>query len=84
MLKLLGSRILLNKLEKEETTSSGIILATETRTAVKFEIMEVGDDTTLVQKGQKVLMAEFDPDEVFLDGEKLYVADELDVIAICA
>lgn len=88
----LGSKVVLQPLEKEKVTQSGIVIpdtADKTR-PVQGTVVAVGpgaltDDGTLlpmsVKVGDVVLFKKYGPDEVEVEGVTYLVADESDILA---
>jgi chaperonin GroES len=91
-LKPLGDRLVVKPLEEEEVTPSGIVLPeTAKEKPQKGEVLAVGpgardDDGKRiamdVAKGEKVLFAKYAGTELKLDGEKLLILRESDILAI--
>jgi len=89
----LGSKVVLQPLEKEKVTQSGIVIP-DTASAerpVQGTVVAVGPGA-LDEKGERiasslkagdvVLFKKYGPDEVEIDGTKYLVADESDVLAV--
>ncbi|HEX9680040.1 MAG: co-chaperone GroES [Anaerolineales bacterium] len=93
-LKPLGDRLVVKPLEEEEVTPSGIVLPeTAKEKPQKGEVMAVGpgardeDGKRIpmdVSNGDKVLFAKYAGTEVKLDGEKMLILRESDILAILA
>jgi chaperonin GroES len=93
-LKPLGDRLVVKPLEEEEMTSSGIILPeTAKEKPQKGEVLAVGpgardeDGKRIamdVSQGDKVLFAKYAGTEIKMDGEKLLILRESDILAILA
>jgi chaperonin GroES len=91
-LKPLGDRLVVKPLEEEEITSSGIILPeTAKEKPQKGEVLAVGpgardeDGKRIameVSQGDKVLFAKYAGTEIKMDGEKLLILRESDILAI--
>jgi chaperonin GroES len=91
-LKPLGDRVVVEPLEKEERTASGIILPeTAKEKPQEGEIIAVGpgrrdDDGKLVpmdvKKGDTVLYAKYAGTEVKIEDKKLLILKESDILAI--
>jgi len=90
-IKPLGSRVVVKPIEQESKTKSGIIIPdTAKEKSHQAEVIAVGpgeyDDGKLVpmtlKVGDKVLYKEYAGDEFKLDGEKVMVLKEEDIIAI--
>lgn len=91
-LKPLGSHIVLEPVDQEKMTKSGIVLpenASEKPTQGTIVAVgpgkrnEKGEVITMsVKVGDRVLFKKYGPDEIELDGKKYLVGDEDDVLAI--
>ncbi len=91
-LKPLGDRVVVEPLEKEERTASGIILPeTAKEKPQEGEILAVGpgrrdEDGKLilmdVKKGDTVLYAKYAGTEVKIEDKKLLILKESDILAI--
>ena len=91
-LKPLGDRVVVEPLEQEEMTASGIVLPeTAKEKPQKGEIMAVGpggrdDDGKRivmdVSVGDVVLFAKYAGTEIKVDGKKLLILKENDILAI--
>jgi len=91
-LKPLGDRLVIKPLEGEEVTPSGIVLPeTAKEKPQKGEVLSVGpgardeDGKRIamdVKAGDKVLFAKYAGTEIKIDGEKLLILRESDVLAI--
>jgi chaperonin GroES len=92
-IKPLGGRILVQPLEEEEVTESGLIIP-DTADKEKPQqgvvvalgtgkVTEDGDEMDFrVEVGDKVLFKKYSPDEVEMGGEEYLVMDEDDVLAV--
>jgi chaperonin GroES len=90
--KPLGGRVLIDPIEQEETTSGGIILPeTAKEKPQEGKILAVGpgdrDDEGKrialdVKVGDKVLFAKYSGTEVKMDGKKLLILRESDILGI--
>jgi len=91
-LKPLGNRLIVEPIEQEEITASGIVLPESAKEKpMQGNVLAVGpgarnDDgkrTKMdVSKGDVVLYAKYGGTEVKLDGKKLLILKESDVLAI--
>jgi chaperonin GroES len=91
-LKPLGDRLVVKPLESEEVTASGIVLPeTAKEKPQKGEVLAVGPGARDeegkrikmdVAAGDKVLFAKYAGTEFKLDGEKVLILRESDVLAI--
>lgn len=83
--KPLGNRVLVRRLEEEET--GGIILPEEAKKDldyVRAEVVEIGTDMekVKVQKGDKVLLSTLAGTKLTLDGEEYYIVKSSDILAM--
>ena len=86
-LKPMADNVLLKQHEAEETTSSGIILATTSKEApAVFEVVAVGpgtkDVTMEVKAGDKVVVSKFSGNEIKLDGVEYKFVKQDDILAV--
>lgn len=91
-LKPLGDRLVIEPLEQEEITASGIVLPeTAKEKPQKGSVLATGPGardeqgrriTMDVQTGDTVLFAKYAGTEIKLDGKKLLILKETDVLAI--
>ena len=92
MLKLLGDRVIIRVLEKEEKTKSGIFLPdTAKEKPQEGEVVAVGAGKVYdngqrvaleVQVGDKVLFAKYAGTDVNIDGVDHLVLSERDILAV--
>lgn len=88
----LGEKVLLQRLEPEETTEGGIVLPdTAKEKPQRAEVVAVGDGRMLadgqradfqVRKGDKVLFASYSGTDINYEGEEYLLMDESDILAI--
>jgi chaperonin GroES len=91
-LKPLGDRLLVKPLEEEEVTAGGIVLPeTAKEKPQKGEVLAVGpgsrDDSGNrvpmdVSEGDKVLFAKYGGTEIKINGDKLLILRESDILAL--
>ncbi len=91
-LKPLGDNIVVKGLTKEETTKSGIILpdTIDKEKPEQGEVLAVGPGkyqngqlvNMEVKVGNKILFKKYGPDEFKIDGEKVLVISQDDVVGI--
>lgn len=87
MLKPLADRVVIKMLEGEETTKSGIILASSAKEKPQFaEVLEVGSGTEKVKmevkKGDKIVVSKYAGTEVKYEGNDLIIVNQNDILAI--
>lgn len=88
----LGDKVLVQRLEAEETTAGGIVLPDTAREKPKRgTILKVGDGRLLdtgerqplqVKEGDQVLFTSYAGTEVKVSGEEMIIMDESDILAI--
>ena len=88
----LGEKVLIKRLDAEETTTGGIVLPdTAKEKPQRGTVLSVGDGKLLddgkrakfqVKKGDKVLFASYAGTEIKIGGEEYMLMDESDVLAI--
>ena len=91
MIKPLGSRVLIKMEEKEETTKSGIILASAAQEKPQIaEVIEVGPGEKVdgkleemnVKKGDNVIVSKYAGTEVKYEGIEYMIVKQDDILAI--
>ena len=89
--KPLGDRVVIKNCEAEETTKSGLILASTAKEKLQMAmVIAVGpggnvdgkEITMHVQAGQKVIYSKYAGTEVKVDGEELIIVRQSDILAI--
>ena len=87
----LGDRVVLKQLEAEETTKSGIVLASKSQEKPQeAEVVAVGPGGMVdgkevkmeVTVGDKVIYSKYSGTEVKLDGEEYIIVKQSDILAI--
>ena len=87
----LSDRVVLKQLEEEETTKSGIILASAAQEKPQeAEVIAVGPGGIVdgkevemqVKEGQKVIYSKYAGTEVKLDGEEYFIVRQNDILAV--
>jgi chaperonin GroES len=91
--KPLSDRVLVKPLAKDEVTKSGIVIpdTVEKERPERGEVIAVGPGKRLdsgelapvsLKVGDQVMFRKYGPDEVEVDGDKLLVLEERDIIAV--
>ena len=91
--KPLSNHLFIEPMEVDKTTKSGIVLpdTAEKEKPMQGKVIAVGPGkvnekgervTMSVKVGDKVLFKKYGPDEIEVDGKKLLVGDEEDILAI--
>ena len=87
----LGDRVVLKQFEAEETTASGIILASKSQEKPQqAEVVAVGPGGMVdskevvmqVKEGQKVIYSKYAGTEVKLEGEEYIIVRQNDILAV--
>ncbi|AYD39489.1 co-chaperone GroES [Clostridium fermenticellae] len=87
----LGDRVVIKRLEAEETTKSGIVLPGAAKEKPQeAEVVSVGPGGLVngkevkmeVKKGDKVLFSKYSGNEVKIDGEEYTILRQDDILAI--
>ena len=91
-IKPLGDRVVIKKLEAEETTKSGIVLtgSAKERPPQEAEVVAVGPGAMVdgnrvameVKIGDKVLYSKYAGTEVKVDGEEYTILKQEDILAV--
>jgi chaperonin GroES len=88
----LGDKVLIKRLEAEETTAGGIVLPDTAKEKPKRgTVLGVGDGKLLdtgerkplqIKKGDKVLFTSYAGTEIKVSGEEMIIMDEGDILAV--
>ena len=82
-LRPMADNILLKQIEAEETTSSGIILATTNKEKPAiYEVVSAGPDVKGIAAGDKVVVGNFVGNDIKLDGVDYKFVKLEDVLAV--
>ena len=82
-LKPMADNILLKAAEAQETTASGIILATTNKeTPGIYEVVSTGPGAPLVKPGNKVVVGNFVGNDIKLDGEDYKFVKQDEILAV--
>ena len=91
MLKPLLDKVVVKMLEAEETTKSGIILASNSKEKPQIaEVLEVGPGGLIdgkevkmyINKGSKVILNKYAGTEIKYEGENLIIVKQSDILAV--
>jgi len=80
-MKLLGKNIMIEQMEAQKKTSSGIITANNQKPN-EGNVIHVGDEITKIEEGDTVLFSEFRGSEIEYKGKKYLMLKEHDILAI--
>lgn len=86
-IKPLGARVVIKRLEAEEKTKSGLVIAGAAKEQPQMaEVLAVGPGTSEVKMevaaGDKVIFSKFAGTEVKMDGEDVIIVEQKDILAI--
>lgn len=89
-LKPLGSRLVIEKVEAEERTASGIVLPSSAQEQPQFAVVTaVGEEIDkdektkgAVKAGDKIIYAKYSGTEVKIDGKEYIIVKFSDVLAV--
>jgi chaperonin GroES len=85
MLKPIGKRVIIKKVEAEEKTASGIVLPSQAKEQPQIaEVVAVGAEVTEVKEGDKIVFKKYVGTEIKIDGEELTICEVSDILAIMA
>ena len=83
MLKPIGKRVVIKKLEAEEKTASGIVLPTQAKEKPQLaEIVSIGKEVDEVKVGDKVVFKKYVGTEIKVGNEELTICEMEDILAI--
>lgn len=88
----LGEKVLVKRLEAEETTAGGIVLPDTAKekpkrgtvlSVGKGRLLDTGERQPLqIKEGQQVLFTSYAGTDVKVDGEEMIIMDESDILAV--
>ena len=79
----LDDRVVLEQLEQDERTKSGIILPDSAQEKPKMaKVLAVGKAVKEVKEGDVVLYKSYGPDDVKVDNKEYMIAKEEDILAV--
>lgn len=79
----LADRVVLQQLDAEETTASGIILPDSAKEKpAEGKVMAIGAEVKEVKTGDTVLYSKYGPTEVKIDNQEYMVVKEEEILAI--
>jgi chaperonin GroES len=83
MLKPLADRVVVERMEQEARTASGIVLPeTSKEKPEEGVIIEIGKDVKEVKKGDQIVFGKYSPTEVKVDGRDYLIIKEEDILAV--
>lgn len=79
----LADRIVMEQLDAEEKTASGIVLPDSAKEKPKMaRVLAVGKEVKEVKTGDTVLYKSYGPDDVKVDGQDYLIGKEEDLLAV--
>ena len=82
MLRPLNNKVVIKKIELEDKTASGIILQSNTpKPEIFAEVLAIGPDVIDLTIGDKVVIREFAGMPVEVQGQKLIIISQVDILA---
>lgn len=79
----LADRIVMEQLDAEEKTASGIVLPDSAKEKPKMaKVLAVGKEVKEVKAGDTVLYKSYGPDDVKVEGKDYLIAKEEDLLAV--
>ena len=79
----LADRIVMEQLEAEETTASGIVLPGSAQEKPKMaKVIAVGKDVKEVKVGDQVIYKSYGPDEIKVGAQEYLIGKEEDLLAV--
>jgi chaperonin GroES len=83
MLKPLADRVVIEQMDQEAKTASGIVLPeTSKEKPEEGTVVAVGKDVKEVKKGDKVVFSKYGPTEVKIDNNEYLILKEEEILAI--
>ena len=91
MLKPLGNRVVIEAVEENKTTESGIVIPDSDKKSIKGKVIFVGEGKIMddgkkkemsVKVGDIVLFNEYSTTDVKIDGKELKILTEDDILAV--
>lgn len=83
MLRPLGKRVIIKRLEAEEKTASGIVLPSQAKEKPQMaEVIAVSHEVEDVKVGDKVVFKKYVGTEVKYEGEEVMICEVADILAV--
>ena len=83
MLRPLGKRVIIKRLEAEEKTASGIVLPSQAKEKPQIaEVIAISNEVTEVKVGDKVVFKKFVGTEVKVENEEVTICELADILAV--
>lgn len=83
MLRPLGKRVIIKRLEAEEKTASGIVLPSQAKEKPQMaEVIAVSKEVEDVKIGDKVVFKKYVGTEVKFEGDEVMICEVADILAV--
>lgn len=83
MLRPIGKRVVIKRLEAEEKTASGIVLPSQAKEKPQMaEVIAVSKEVEEIKVGDKVVFKKYVGTEIKVDGEEVMICEVADILAI--
>lgn len=83
MLRPLGKRVIIKRLEAEEKTASGIVLPSQAKEKPQMaEVIAVSNEVEDIKVGDKVVFKKYVGTEIKMDGDEVTICEIADILAI--
>jgi len=83
MLRPIGKRVVIKRLEAEEKTASGIVLPSQAKEKPQMaEVIAVSKEVEEIKVGDTVVFKKYGGTEIKVDGEEVMICDVADILAI--
>lgn len=83
MLRPIGKRVVIKRLEAEEKTASGIVLPTQAKEKPQMaEVLAVSKEVDEISVGDTVVFKKYVGTEIKVDGQEVMICEVADILAI--
>lgn len=83
MLRPLGKRVIIKRLEAEEKTASGIVLPSQAKEKPQMaEVVAVSKEVEELKVGDRVVFKKFVGTEIKVDNEEVLICELTDILAV--
>lgn len=82
MLRPIGKRVVIKRLEAEEKTASGIVLPGQKEKPQMAEVIAVSSEVEDLKVGDKVVFKKYSGAEIKVENDELIICDIADVLAV--
>lgn len=83
MLRPIGKRVVIKRLEAEEKTASGIVLPSQAKEKPQMaEVIAVSKEVEEIAVGDTVVFKKYVGTEIKVDGQEVMICDVADILAI--